>query len=133
MKRVYYDENTGFLCGRYPKDLPIGEGTPYVEVDDEMEQGTYSCEYGRFWAVRDGRLELVEDPEATSTDEYKRMAKESEIASLKAYLSETDYVISKLNELRLEGDDGYEAQLAKYSETLAKRKEARARINELDG
>lgn len=56
----------------------------------------------------------------------------NEIRSLKSYLSETDYVISKLNEFKLEDDEEYEKAKAEYAEVLAKRKEARARINELE-
>lgn len=56
----------------------------------------------------------------------------NEIGSLKDYLSETDYVISKLNELKLEDDAEYEKTKSEYAEVLAKRKEARKRINELE-
>lgn len=56
----------------------------------------------------------------------------NEIISLKAYLASTDYVISKLNELKLEDDEEYEKEKVEYAEVLAKRKEARKRINELE-
>ncbi len=131
--RIYYDKKTGFVCGRYPKDLPIDEGTPYIEATEEEVDKTYSCPFGQAWAVKNGSLALVEDTDVTSSDEYKKFIKGNEIASLKAYLSETDYVISKLNELKLEDEDGYEEAKTQYSDVLRKRKEARARINELEG
>ena len=52
--------------------------------------------------------------------------------NLKNYLASTDYVISKLNELKLEDDEEYEKTKADYAEVLVKRKEARAKINELE-
>ena len=57
----------------------------------------------------------------------------NEIATLKRYLSDTDYVISKLNELKLEDEAEYEAEKIKYADILKKRKEARVKINELQG
>lgn len=129
--KIYYDKSTGYLCGRYPKDLPIGESTPFIEVAEEEASETYVCEYGKVWAVKNGSLQKVEDAETTASDEYKAYARENEISSLKNYLTETDYVISKLNELKLEDEDEYETEKAKYSDVLKKRKEARARINDL--
>lgn len=59
--------------------------------------------------------------------------KESTIIELKQYLADTDYVITKLNELKLEDEDEYETEKAKYADILAKRKECRSKINELEG
>lgn len=72
--------------------------------------------------------------EYTTTPEYlakkKAYDEENEVQSLKEYLMKTDYVISKLNELRLEDETTYQIEAEKYKDVLAKRKEARARINE---
>lgn len=65
-------------------------------------------------------------------DEKDKVDKANQIASCKNYLSSTDYVIAKLNELKLEDDGGFEKAKAEYKEVLAKRKEARAKINELE-
>lgn len=59
--------------------------------------------------------------------------KKSTIIELKQYLTDTDYVITKLNELKLEDEDEYETEKAKYADILAKRKECRSKINELEG
>ena len=64
--------------------------------------------------------------------EYKNMLKENEIDSLKQYLTETDYVITKLNEAKIEDEELFEELKVKYAEILTKRKQARARINELE-
>jgi len=64
------------------------------------------------------------DPEAIE------QRKQEEIAVLKAYLASTDWVITKISEA-----DTVEEQTAlreKYADTIAQRKAARARINELD-
>ena len=73
--------------------------------------------------------------EYTTTPDYlakkKAYDEENEVQSLKEYLMKTDYVISKLNELRLEDETTYQIEAEKYKDVLAKRKEARARINAL--
>lgn len=48
MKKVYYDKETGYLCNRYPKDIKQTDDSPFIEVDDELEEQTYSVEYGKF-------------------------------------------------------------------------------------
>ena len=58
--------------------------------------------------------------------------KSNQLAELKAYLSDTDYIVAKLNELKLEDDDGYESARQEYAEILTRRKEARKRINKLE-
>ena len=60
------------------------------------------------------------------------MLKEQEIDELKKYLSDTDYVITKLNEAKIEDEELFNSLKNEYSDILAKRKEARARINELE-
>jgi chromosome segregation ATPase len=72
--------------------------------------------------------------EKAEYDEKKRVEKiEAEISELKAYLSETDYAITKINEVMATGTDEELAEVkAEYAEVLTKRKEARARINELE-
>ena len=56
----------------------------------------------------------------------------NEINSLKQYLSETDYVITKLNEAKIEDEELFNQLKIEYSDILMKRKEARTRINELE-
>ena len=58
--------------------------------------------------------------------------KENEIDSLKQYLSETDYIITKLNEAKIEDENLFSSLKTEYSDILTKRKETRARINELE-
>ena len=131
--KIYYDKETGYLGNRYPKDIEVKKDTPFVEVNEEEANKTYSVPYGKFWAVKNGELCIVDDLEVINSDEYKNMLKEQEIIFLKQYLSDTDYVITKLNEAKIEDEELFNSLKTEYSDILAKRKEARAKINELQG
>lgn len=131
MEKIYYNKD-GFVCGRYPHDYPIDVEDRFIEVDRDDFDKTLSCQVGYIWAVSNGKLELVLDPDETETKKRIDIEKDNQLASLKAYLSETDYVISKLNELKLDDDGEYEKARSEYAEILAKRKQARKRINELE-
>ena len=130
--KVYYDKETGYLCNRYPKDIEVKEDTPFIELPDEEVEETYIVEYGKFWAIKDNKLVKVDDIELQATEEYKQEIKNNEIADLKNYLDNTDYVIAKLNEAKIEDEELFEELKVKYAEILTKRKQARARINELE-
>ena len=130
--KVYYDKKTGYLCERYPKDIEVKEDTPFIELPDEEVEETYIVEYGKFWAIKDNKLVKVDDIELQATEEYKQEIKNNEIADLKNYLDNTDYVIAKLNEAKIEDEELFEELKVKYAEILTKRKQARARINELE-
>ena len=130
--KVYYDKETGYLCNRYPKDIEVKEDTPFIELPEEEVEETYIVEYGKFWAIKDNKLVKVDDIELQATEEYKQEIKNNEIADLKNYLDNTDYVIAKLNEAKIEDEELFEELKVKYAEILTKRKQARARINELE-
>lgn len=129
MERIYYNKITGLLCNRYPTDIKIDENSAYIEVSEEIANTTYVCPCGKHWAVIDNTLQQVD----YETEESKQLKIDNEIAKYKDYLSSTDYVISKLNELKLEDDGEFEKAKEEYKEVLAKRKEARERINKLGG
>ena len=131
MNKIYYDKETGYLCNRYPKDIEKADTSLFIEVDDKDYEETFVHPYGLFWAVRDGALKLVDDVETQATEEYKTMVRNNEITELQQYLTDTDYIIIKLNEAKLEDDAEFETMKAQYSEQLTKRKKARSKINEL--
>ena len=132
MKKVYYDKKTGYLCNRYPKDIEKTDDSPFIEVEDELEEQTYAVEYGKFWKVVDGSLVICDDIETQATQEYKDLVRSSEINEYRQYLNDTDYVITKLNEAKIEDEELFNSLKEKYAEILTKRKEARAKINELE-
>ena len=129
MERIYYNKITGLLCNRYPTDIKIDENSAYIEVSEEIANTPYVCPCGKHWAVIDNTLQQVD----YETEESKQLKIDNEIAKYKDYLDSTDYVISKLNELKLEDDGEFEKAKEEYKEVLAKRKEARNKINELEG
>ena len=131
MNKIYYDKETGYLCDRYPKDIEKTDTSLFIEVEDKDYEETFVHPYGLFWAVRDGALKLVDDVETQATEEYKTMVRNNEITELQQYLTDTDYIIIKLNEAKLEDDAEFETMKAQYSEQLTKRKKARSKINEL--
>ena len=131
MQKIYYDPETGFVCNRYPSCKPIKEDSPYIEVEDDEERKTYVVKTGCAWAVVNGKLAIVNNLNAQNSEEYKQMMKENQLVELEQYLADTDYIITKLNEAKLEDDAEFEALKAQYSEQLAKRKEVRSKINEL--
>ena len=132
MKKVYYDKETGYLCDRYPKDIEKTDDSPFIEVEDDLEEQTYSVEYGKFWKIVNGSLVIGDDIETQQTQEYKDFVKNNLLCEYKQYLNDTDYVITKLNEAKLEDEDLFNSLKEKYAEVLIKRKEARAKINELE-
>ena len=132
MKKVYYDKETGYLCNRYPKDIEKTDDSPFIEVEDELEEQTYAVEYGKFWKVVDGSLVIGDDIETQATQEYKDLVRSNEINEYQQYLNDTDYAITKLNEAKIEDEELFNSLKEKYAEVLIKRKEARAKINELE-
>ena len=93
----------------------------FEEMDDNLfEEGYNGCFFLKTYMT---------------TSDYiakkKAYENEQEVQSLKEYLMKTDYVISKLNELKLEDETTYQNERIKYQDVLTKRKEARARINAL--
>ena len=132
MKKIYYDKKTGYLCNRYPKNIEKTDDSPFIEVEDELEEQTYAVEYGKFWKVVDGSLVIGDDIETQATQEYKDLVRSNEINEYQQYLNDTDYVITKLNEAKIEDEELFNSLKAKYAEVLIKRKEARMKINELE-
>lgn len=127
--KIYYNKDTGIVCERYPKDLIVDDDCAELEVTDAEYAETLQCEYGKVWAVKKDILTKIDDEDIINTDEFRRLSLSAELNQYQTYLDTTDYVITKLNELRLEDDDTYETEKANYADTLSKRKEAREKIN----
>ena len=130
--KIYYDKKTGYLCNRYPKDIEKTDDSPFIEVEEDLAEQTYAVEYGKFWKVVDGSLVIGDDIETQATQEYKDLVRSNQINEYQQYLNDTDYVITKLNEAKIEDEELFNSLKEKYAEVLTKRKEARAKINELE-
>ena len=98
----------------------------------EWERDLSTCSYGFRKAYRDGKIIEVADEEVQASEEYQKNIKQTEVSELKNYLSETDYIITKLNEAKIEDDALFEGLKIKYADVITKRKEARERINALE-
>lgn len=113
MERYYYKskDNTGFLNLKSPI---VDEN--YIQITkEEFEELTKPKEY------------------VPTAEEKAAQEKAKKIAEYKKYLADTDYIVLKIAEAQSEGDTSTVSQLRDlYKEQLAKRKEARDKINELE-
>lgn len=113
MERFYYKNknNTGFLNLKSPK---IDEN--YIQITKEEFE------------------ELTKPKVYEPTEEQKAAQEKAEkVAAYKKYLEDTDYVVLKMSECLADGNtEAVTAIKTEYAEQLAKRKEARNKINELE-
>ena len=115
-------------------DKQVKKYGDFIELTfEEWQEKLSDCTYGNKKVYKDGEIIEVEDERTKSSKEYKELQTLIEIQRCKEYLASTDYVISKLNEAKIESKEEYQNLKEKYQETLVKRAEARKRINELGG
>ena len=132
-KKFYYNPTTYEIERRAFYDEVEDKDLPFIELTfEEWEEKLSSLSYGYKKVYLNGEIQEVLDENVINTIEYKNIQKEWEIKKLKRYLSDTDYVITKLNEAKIEDEDLFNSLKTEYADILAKRKEARARINELE-
>ena len=132
-KKFYYNPTTYEIERRAFYDEVEDKDLPFIELTfEEWEEKLSSLSYGYKKIYLNGEIQEVLDEKVINTIEYKNIQKEWEIKKLKRYLSDTDYVITKLNEAKIEDEDLFNSLKTEYADILAKRKEARARINELE-
>lgn len=131
-KRFYYLEDGTIKVTPFYDEI-VEEELPFIELSfEEWEEKLSVCKYGFKKAYINNEIVEVEDKELQASEEYKSLQKEIEITDLKNYLSETDYIIAKLNEAKIEDDALFEELKIKYADELQKRKETRERIKELE-
>lgn len=132
-KKFYYNPTTYEIERRAFYDEVEDKDLPFIELTfEEWEEKLSSLSYGYKKVYLNGEIQEVLDEKVINTIEYKNIQKEWEIKKLKRYLSDTDYIITKLNEAKIEDDELFNSLKTEYSDILAKRKEARVRINELE-
>lgn len=150
MERFYYKDSKGSLFNlKYPDFIKYSEveekfyktdenGKPVL---DENGEQIYVIEKRR---VADG---LLDGYEQITKEEYEKLTKPKEptaeqkalqekakkIAGYKKYLQDTDYIVLKIGECLADGNtEAVTAIKTEYAAHLAKRKEARDKINELE-
>lgn len=132
-KKFYYNPTTYEIERRAFYDEVEDKDLPFIELTfEEWEEKLSSLSYGYKKVYLNGEIKEVLDENVINTIEYKNIQKEWEIKKLKRYLSDTDYVITKLNEAKIEDENLFNSLKTEYSDILTKRKEARVRINELE-
>ncbi len=113
MERFYYKNknNTGFLNLKSPL---VDEN--YIQItEEEFEELTSPKEY------------------IPTAEEKASQEKAKKVAAYKKYLQDTDYIVLKMGEYLADGNtEAVTAIKTEYAEQLAKRKEAREKINELE-
>jgi len=72
-KKIYYD-NDGWVCERYPYDIPIEDEKQFIEASETDFNKTLACKNYHAWRVKDDKL--VED-------EYKKTPEEEIVAELR--------------------------------------------------
>ena len=90
----------GWVCERYPWDIPITDDCSEVELSDEEVQSTYSSLIHYSWRYKDGKLsnELYEEISAKETAAAR-------IDELKRDLADTDYKVLKYTEGELSEEE----------------------------
>ena len=132
-KKFYYNPTTYEIERRAFYDEVEDKDLPFIELTfEEWEEKLSSLSYGYKKIYLNGEIQEVLDEKVINTIEYKNIQKEWEIKKLKRYLSDTDYIITKLNEAKIEDEELFNSLKVKYADILTKRKEARVRINELE-
>ena len=132
-KKFYYNPTTYEIERRAFYDEVEDKDLPFIELTfEEWEEKLSSLSYGYKKVYLNGEIQEVLDENVINTIEYKNIQKEWKIKKLKRYLSDTDYVITKLNEAKIEDEELFNSLKTEYSDILTKRKEARVRINELE-
>lgn len=114
MEKIYYNLE-GWVCRRYPKDIPIDDPNRYIEVDKSEYEKTLYVDVGYAWRVVDGKLVV---------EKYGEIPPYIEIDELKTKLRDTDYQATKYAE-------GWFTE-EEYAPIKAQRQAWRDRINELE-
>ena len=114
LQKVYYDKD-GWVCERYPRDIPIDDKNRYIEVSSDEYMKTLSVQSSHAWRVVDGKLVV---------EKYGEIPPHIEIDELKTKLRDTDYQATKYSE-------GWFTE-EEYAPIKAQRQAWRDRINELE-
>lgn len=129
---LYYQKATGYICEQLPHFIERDDTSLSIEVSDEIYNQTLCCDLGKIWAVKDGQVVMIDDPDVDSIPGYKKSKLETEKQNLQNYLISTDYIVIKLYDTKIYDEDSYESEKTKYLEILEKRKESRTRINAIE-
>lgn len=148
--RYYYKDSKGNLFNfksehfvKYKEvteavTLTDEEGNPFLDENGEpiTQTVTKTVRDG----LEDGYTQITEEefnelrkPTEPTKEQKAAQEKAKKIAEYKKYLQDTDYIVLKIGECLADGNtEAVTAIKTEYAEQLAKRKEARDKINELE-
>jgi hypothetical protein len=90
MEKIYYNKD-GWLCERYPYDIPVEDENRFIEVDEDTKSLTMSCETHKSWRVKKGKL-FIDTYEETPLTELL----EVELESIQNWFRQTDWIPNKI-------------------------------------
>lgn len=150
--RYYYKNNKGNLFNfksehfvKYKEvtetiEITDKEGNPFL--DGKGEPFTQTVTKTVRDGLEDGYTQITEEEfnelskhkvYVPTSEEKAAYEKAKKIAEYKKYLQDTDYIVLKMGECLADGNtEAVTAIKTEYAEQLAKRKEARNKINELE-
>lgn len=142
MERFYYKDSKGSLFNlKSPDFIKYSEVEEKFYHTDENGEQIYYTEKKRFAdGLLDGYTQITKEeyekltkPKYLTAEQKAAQEKAKKIAEYKKYLQDTDYIVLKIGEYLADGNTEAVTEIkTEYSEQLAKRKEARDKINELE-
>jgi hypothetical protein len=111
---------------------PIIDGCLSVDIEADSDKEAIESIIGKKYDKTTKYFSEIPIPEA-ELREIQKADLRRQIRHLKQTLAETDFVVLKINEARIEDNTKLESELkAKYKDTIEERKAARAKINQLE-
>lgn len=107
-----------------------GKGEPFTQtvtktVPDGLQEG--------YTKITEEEFNELTKPKEPTAEQKAAQEKAKKVAEYKKYLQDTDYIVLKMGECLADGKtEEVTAIKTEYAEQLAKRKEARNKINELE-
>ena len=150
MQRFYYKDSKGNLFNfKSPHFIKYSEreekfywndenGNPVLDENGEQRYDTEKKIVAD--GLLDGYTQITQEefeeltkPKEPTAEQKAAQEKAKKIAEYKKYLQDTDYIVLKMGECLADGNtEAVTAIKTEYAEQLAKRKEARDKINELE-
>lgn len=125
MKKIFYN-NQGWVCQRYPYDLPIENENLYIEVSEQEYEKTMSSNAGMAWRVVKGKLEQA----VYDNKDYSKSQIEQEIATLKNEIAKIKEDVEQVELFGMERSD-YTQKKARCVEIIQRLRVLEARLEEL--
>lgn len=92
MEKIYYTEK-GWVCQRYPYNLPVTDANRFIEVEEELYNETLSSPQFFAWCVVDGEL-VNEHYEDLTEEELEEEKQSNETALNSAYIPPVEKSVS---------------------------------------